>query len=220
MSGLITPEDITRVKPLGDIIYEYLKKAVINGLIEPGERIIERSYAEKFNASRTPIREAIRKLEMEGLVEYVPRCGVVAKKLNPDEFAEIYAILCRLERLAIRAAVNNITQEQIQSLDKVLAKAGSVNQSRNDEQMVEQFRLFDEIILAASKMPLLIKMISRLQESLQRCKQFSLYSMYGRCSAIDEHLKIMQALRAQDAKLAEKLLCEHIDKINDRLLKK
>lgn len=218
MDELVIPNDITNVKPIRDIIYEYLREAIMDGKIKPGERIIERSYAEKLNASRTPIREALRKLEMEGFVEYLPRRGVVAKGLDRDEIAEIYAIRRSLESLAIRSAVVNITPEQVKALEQAVANAFAANESEEYESVVEHLRLFDEIMLDASKMPRLKKMISGMQESLRCYRKLNLSSMKRRKTAIEEHKKILQAIIAKDVKLAEQRICEHIDRARDMLL--
>ncbi len=219
MNELIVPDNITNVKPIRDIIYEYLRQAIMDGVIKPGERIIERSYAEKFNASRTPIREALRKLEMEGFVEYIPRRGVVAKGLDRNEITEIYAIRRSLEGLAIHAAVDNITLEQVKALEAVIAQALAANDCGNYELVVEQLHRFDEIMLEASKMPRLKKLINGLQESLRYYRKLNLASMKRRKTAIEEHSRILQAIIAKDAQLAEKLLCEHIERARDILLK-
>jgi DNA-binding GntR family transcriptional regulator len=219
MDELIVPSNVTDIKPIRDIIYEYLRRAIMDGVIKPGERIVERSYAEKFNASRTPIREAIRKLEMEGFVVYIPRHGVVAKGLNQEEIAEIYAIRCGLESLAVRAAVDNITKEQLHMLEEVVRQAVAANKDENCEQVVEKLRKFDEIILDASKMPRLKKMISGLQESLRYYRKRNLTSISRRQTAIKEHKQILEAIVNKDASLAEKLLCNHINGAKEVLLK-
>lgn len=219
MDELIIPRNITDVKPIRDIIYEYLRKAIMDGMIKPGERIIERSYAEKFNASRTPIREALRKLEMEGFVEYIPRRGVVAKGLDQNEIAEIYAIRRSLESLAIRSAVANITIEQVNLLEKIVDEAFTASESDNYELVVKQLRKFDEVMLDASQMPRLKKMISGLQESLRYYRKLNLASEKRRKIAVKEHAKILQAIIAKDSLQAENLLCEHIDRAKESLLK-
>lgn len=219
MTDFYVPDGITNIKPIRDIIYEYLREAVMDGKIKPGERIVERDFAQKFNASRTPVRESLRKLEMEGLVEYIPRKGVVAKGLNRDEIAEIYAIRCSLESLAIRTAVTNITSEQTALLEKAVADAAAASDANDYELVIMKLRMFDEVILEASQMPRLKKMINGLQESLRYYRKLNLTNA-NRCkTAIQEHDKILQAIIGKNSQMAEQLLCEHIQCARDNLLK-
>ena len=119
-------------RPIREIAYEVLKKAIITGEIPAGERIVETDYADRLHISRTPLREALRKLERDGLVEYVMRRGVVVRAFTIEDVKEIYTIRNALEMLTLPAIVEKATAEDIASLreklaemDKLQEKAGA-----------------------------------------------------------------------------------------------
>lgn len=220
MSSLIVPSGITDVRPIRDIVYDYLREALVDGVIRPGERIVERTYAEKFNVSRTPIREVLRKLEMEGFVEYIPRRGIVAKGLNADEIEEIYAIRISLERLAIRTAVSKISTAQLNRVKKVHEKTIAANEQDDVATVVTQMRKFDDLLFEAANMPKLQKMIAGLQESLRSYRKINLSGGSRRSLAIDEHGEILKAVINKDADLAEQLVIAHVERARNSLLGK
>lgn len=220
MNSLIVPSGITDVRPIRDIVYDYLREALVDGVIKPGERIVERTYAEKFNVSRTPIREVLRKLEMEGFVEYIPRRGIVAKGLNAAEIEEIYAIRISLERLAIRTAVGKISAAQLNRVKKVHEKTIAANEQDDVATVVTQMRKFDDLLFEAANMPKLQKMIAGLQESLRSYRKINLSGGSRRSLAIDEHGEILKAVINKDSDLAEQLVIAHIERARNSLLGK
>lgn len=220
MSELIVPSGLTDLRPIRDIVYDHLREALVDGVIKPGERIVERSYAEKFNVSRTPIREVLRKLEMEGFVEYIPRRGIVAKGLNQVEIEEIYAIRISLERLAIRMAVAHINAMQLNKIKKIHMRTVEANVVDDVNTVVTQMRKFDDLLFEAANMPKLQKMIAGLQESLRRYRKINLSSGSRRNLAIEEHGEILQAVIKRDADLAEQLVIAHVERARDSLLGK
>lgn len=218
MTNFIVPSGITDIRPIRDIVYDHLREALIDGIIKPGERIVERTYAEKFNVSRTPIREVLRKLEMEGFVEYIPRRGIVAKGLNEVEIEEIYAIRISLERLALSMAVTKINRVQLSKVKKVHERTVMANEINDVETVVTQMRKFDDLLFEAANMPRLQKMIAGLQESLRSYRKISLSGDNRRHLAIAEHGEILQAVINKDVDLAEKLVVEHIERARNSLL--
>lgn len=218
MTNFIVPSGITDIRPIRDIVYDHLREALIDGIIKPGERIVERTYAEKFNVSRTPIREVLRKLEMEGFVEYIPRRGIVAKGLNEVEIEEIYAIRISLERLALSMAVTKINRVQLSKVKKVHERTVMANEINDVETVVTQMRKFDDLLFEAANMPRLQKMIAGLQESLRSYRKINLSGDNRRHLAIAEHGEILQAVINKDVDLAEKLVVEHIERARNSLL--
>jgi len=220
MDDLIITEQISEVKQIRDIIFEYLRKEILDGNLKPDDRLIERDIATKLNVSRTPIREALRKLESEGFVEHVPRKGVVVRGFNSGEIEEIYDIRKELECLVVRKAISNITDHDIQILEVILT-------GLEKEEKVDQVQLtakglheFDEVILNMAKMPLLKNFVHSLKESLIRYKKINLSHEPRRKNAIGEHKAILEAIIARDVILAKKLTVEHIDNSRAELFKK
>ena len=108
-------------RPIREIAYDVLKKAIITGEIPAGERIVETEYADRLHISRTPLREALRKLERDGLVEYVMRRGVIVHAFTTEDVDQIYTIRNSLEMLTLPYIIENATAEDIASLREKLA---------------------------------------------------------------------------------------------------
>lgn len=106
---------IEKNKSMREKVYDTLKQMIIDGVIKPGERIIETEYSNKFQISRTPIREAIRMLELEGLVESQTTGGVIVKTLTREEISEIYKIRIALESLIIEEIIKKINNQDIKN---------------------------------------------------------------------------------------------------------
>ncbi len=220
MDDVMITEQISEVKQLRDIIFEYLKQEILDGHLKPNERLIERDIAAKLNVSRTPIREALRKLESEGFVEHVPRKGVVVRGFNITEIEEIYDIRKELECLVVRKAISNITDHNIQSLKIILAGLEKEEQGDQVQLTAKGLQEFDEVILNMTNMPLLKNFVHSLKESLNRYKKINLSQAPRRKSAISEHKSILQAIIDRDAWRAELLTVEHIDNSRTELFKK
>ena len=129
----LTFQPMMESRPIREIAYEVLKKAIITGEIPAGERIVETDYADRLHISRTPLREALRKLERDGLVEYVMRRGVVVRAFTIDDVREIYTIRNALEMLTLPAIVENATAEDIASLREKLAEMDKLQEKDDVE---------------------------------------------------------------------------------------
>lgn len=211
--------EIAKMKPIRDIIYDYLRHAILNGEIVAGERIVERDFAEKFGASRTPLREAIRKLEMEGLLEYIPRKGAIVKGLDLTQIIEIYSIRQVLEVLAFKAAMLQLSTAEYKKLTSILDKLDLVDKKGDIEVVIKGLEEFDEIILNASKMPQLKEFIRTLQESIRRFRKLNVSDEMRRTEAISEHRAILQAMMNEDIHLMEQLVSQHVEHARQQLLK-
>ena len=220
MEELLITEQISEVKQLRDIIFEHLRQEILDGNLKPDERLIERDIATKLNVSRTPIREALRKLESEGFVEHVPRKGVIVHGFNSTEIEEIYDIRKELECLVVRKAILNITDHDIQILKVILEDLDNEKKADQVQITAQGLHEFDEVILNMTKMPLLKNFVHSLKDSLMRYQKINLSHAPRRKNAIDEHKAILQAIIARDAARAEKLTIEHIDQSRAELFKR
>lgn len=220
MSDLFNNINFDRVKPIRDVVYEYLRTAIINGLIKPGERLVEKEYAEKFNISRTPVREALRKLEIEGLVENIPRKGDIVKGIDLNDMLEIFAIRQALEPLIVKTAMENITPEALVKLQETVDQMTSSAHNDDTTAVLNAFQAFHEILINVSNMPRLSAIISQLKDYLGRFRTMSLSDPIRRTQAISEHNEILQAIIANDNKTAEKLITSHLSSARQALLKR
>ena len=206
-------------KPIREITYEALKDAIISGEIAPGERIIESVYATKFNISRTPVREALRKLEQDDLVEYIPRRGVIVKSLNDDDINEIYIIRQSLESLAIEFAVKHVTTQDILELREIL---NHIDSNIKDNRTAEASRLSRELhtrIYELSELNRLVSMVATLDEYMDRFSYLSLTDESRRREAAKEHAQIVDALEARDVVLLKKVSECHLESARQNCLK-
>jgi len=210
MNDLPDNINFNSIKPIRDVVYDYLRTAIINGLIKPGERLVEKDYAEKFNISRTPVREALRKLELEGLVENIPRKGDIVKGIDVKDMLEIFSIRQALEPLVLKTAIENITPEDISNLQEAVNTMDRSADYDDTTTLLNAFQNFHDILIRASNMPRLSAIIAQLKDYLGRFRTISLSNTIRRTQAINEHKEIMQAILAKDSNKAEKLIGSHL----------
>lgn len=189
--------DFTRYdssKPIREITYEALKDAIIAGAILPGERIVESNFAKQLNISRTPIREALRKLEQDGLVEYTPRKGVIVKSLEEEDINEIYTIREVLEALALQKALARITPEDIADLRHTLSQIDECVLSGDIVTASKHSREVHLKIYRMSGMERLVGLLNTLDEYMDRFSFMSLSDDERRKTAAREHRQLVDAL--------------------------
>ena len=209
---IIKYSDMKQYKPLNEIVFEGIRTTIIKGIIPVGEKINEQEYANRMNISRTPVREALRRLEREGLVEYIPRYGVIVKKISIEDAREIYQIRKALDILATINAMNIMTEEQFQELEDLLKKTEEVNQSNeNVDEVTQLFSEFNEMIYKFSQMPRLTSIVIKLREYLMRFRDISLKEEKRRQKALNEHWMIYRAMRNKDEDQVSLITKEHLE---------
>ncbi|MGE5598300.1 MAG: GntR family transcriptional regulator [Bacteroidota bacterium] len=205
-------------KPLRELVFEALREAIVKGVLKPGERMMEIQLAEEMGVSRTPVREAIRKLELEGLVAMVPRKGAYVASLSMKDIVEVFEIRGALEGLAAELAAERITEEELEELERYLVRITESIESDDLSSMVEVDTDFHSQLYRASRNERLSLIISNLREQIQRFRKTSL-SLPGRMrAALEEHKKIVEALSARDGALARRLAEEHIENAEQSLM--
>lgn len=208
MKGL---EAIQPVQSIGEIVYEQLKETILRGSFSNGFRLVEQELAKQLQVSRTPVREALRRLESEGLIES-SRQGLVVKEYSEDEIREIYMIREALESLAAEFAARNATPEEIRNLETLVVRMREIDEGAEvdpDEAMAVH-RNFSEAYNQASHMPTLVRLIGSLKEQVARFRKVSLSSKERRGNAFLEHKALLDALKNGDSELAAELTRKHI----------
>lgn len=204
--------DMNQFKPLKEIVFEGIRKAVIRGIIPVGEKLNEKECAERMNISRTPIREALHRLEEEGLVEYIPKYGVIVKKISIEDAKEIYQIRRALDTVATINAMNIMTEEQFKEMKDLLDRTKKANKSsENIDTVVQQFSEFNQMIYKFSQMPRLTSIVTRLSEYLVRFRDISLKEENRRQKALNEHFMIYDAMLNKDEEQVRKITKEHLE---------
>jgi DNA-binding GntR family transcriptional regulator len=216
---LVSNTDFSKNKPLREVVYESLRSTIISGKIPVGERIIEKEYANRLNISRTPIREALKRLQSEDLVEYIPKYGVVVKRISKEDALEIYKIRESLEILVVCNSIDNITQKEINQIEELLDLTERKNLEYNLKEVEKLFVEFNNCIYKASKMNRLPLMISQLNDYLKHFRNISILDETRRNIAIHEHRQILQAIIDKDKGAAEKLIRKHLSHSLDIVLK-
>ena len=203
---------IAPAQSIREVVYDQLKSAILSGTFEDGERLVEHDIAERLQVSRTPVREALRRLESEGIVEALPKQGLVVRNYTDDEIREIYLIREALEGLAAEYAAKNATDEDIAELERLVDEMDRAHMAPDvgSRESIAAHQNFSEAYNRASHMPTLVHMIESLKEQLARCRTVSLRRGERRAAAQREHRELFEALKRRDAEMASVLTKRHL----------
>lgn len=214
----LVPIKLDSYKPLRELVFESIREAIIGGQLPPGERLMEIQLAEEMGVSRTPVREAIRKLELEGLVVMIPRKGAYVSGLSMKDISEVFEIRGALEGLAAELASERITEEELENLERHLVRIAEGIEKGDITSVVEIDTDFHAMLYTACRNQRLGQIINNLREQIQRFRQTSL-SYPGRMRlALEEHRRIVEAISARDPELARRLASEHIENAENSLM--
>ena len=205
-------------RPIREIAYEVLKHAIITGEIPAGERIVETDYAERLHISRTPLREALRKLERDGLVEYVLRRGVVVRAFTIADVEEIYTIRNALEMLTLPAIIRNATEEDIAGLKERLREMDEVMAHGDIETLSPMARAFHSQLTALCRQNRILRVIEGQDEFITRFSDMAIRQENRRSQAHEEHYKLVEYVEKRDLEHLEKLMRKHIERSKENCL--
>lgn len=218
MEKRLIPVKLDTYKPLRELVFEALREAIIDATLPPGERLMEVQLAEELGVSRTPVREAIRKLELEGFVVMIPRKGAYVAGISLKDVADVFEIRAALEGLASGLAAERITEEELEELERLLVRKAEVIEENDLEQLVEVDTMFHDVLYKASRNEKLVQIINNLREQIQRFRTTSL-AYPGRMKvALEEHKKIVEAISERNIALAQALAQEHIESAENSML--
>ena len=197
--------------PLRDVVFNTLRQAILRGELQPGERLMEIQLAQRLGVSRTPVREAIRKLELEGLVLMIPRRGAEVAEITRQDLEDVLEVRAALEELAVKDACEHITDEQLQDLKKA---ANVFKRSLEGTDLVacaEADIHFHEIIYAATNNKRLVQMLNNLREQMYRYRMENLKDKRTYRTLVEEHDAIRRALKKHDKEKAGAAINVHIE---------
>lgn len=203
---------ILESKPIREIAYETLKHLIITGEIPAGSRIVETDYADRMHISRTPLREALRKLERDGLVEYVMRRGVVVRAFTVADVEEIYTIRNALEMLTLPAIIQNATPEDIAELRAMLDAMDPFDEKNNIEEVSPRARAFHAKLTSLSKLKRILRVIEGQDEYITRFSAVSIAKETRRHAAHKEHHLLVDYVEQKDLQSFEQLMRKHIER--------
>ncbi|MDD2481626.1 MAG: GntR family transcriptional regulator [Lutispora sp.] len=198
-------------------IYERVRQDILEGRYSRGDSLIEQKLAEEFGVSRTPIREVLRQLELDGLVGSIPNRGVFVIGITHQDIEDIYEIRKRIEGLAALWAADKMTQEEFDELENIYHLMEFYTKKDDIHQFAKLNTQFHEIIFKAANSKYLKNMLINFQAYLQWTRHASL-EVPGRLdAALMEHKAIVEAFRQKDGTMAEKLIMEHVSNSSKNL---
>ncbi len=197
--------------PLRDVVFNTLRRAILKGELKPGERLMEIALADKLGVSRTPIREAIRKLELEGLVVMAPRKGAKVASITERDLNDVLEVRKGMEVLAISLACKRITGEELEKLETIEQSFQKLIESGNLTELAEMDVKFHDTIYQATNNQRLVQLLNNLREQMYRYRMEYLKDIAVRRTLAEEHKAICQALRERDEQQAEQYVSIHID---------
>lgn len=204
-------------KPLRDVVFETLRNAILSGNLQPNERLMEIQLSEKLGVSRTPVREAIRKLELEGLVTMIPRKGAYVSDLNLDEMMETLVIREALEIIAIKMAMENFTDYDIEELEESQENFLKAFNKKNVENLIKYDAEIHRKIHELSKNRKLISIMENINEELSRFRLIFFSEFIESESVIRQHEKIIKAIKNNYPQKAADAMKEHLESIENNM---
>ncbi|MGI6586306.1 MAG: GntR family transcriptional regulator [Gracilibacteraceae bacterium] len=197
-------------KPLREVVFDLIRGAIISGMLKPGERLMEVQLAEKMGVSRTPIREAIRKLELEGLVIMIPRKGAYVADLSIKNITDVLEVRAALEGLASGLAAIRMTEEEIKELELVARHFEQAMNSNDVEGIIQTDIEFHEKIFKSTRNEKLQQLANSLMEQVQRFRIMYVNKSAKSVNLIKEHYKIVEAISKRNRAVAENIAKIHI----------
>lgn len=209
--------DIKNHRPLREIVYEELKMQILKGQIVPGTRMMEVEMAEEMGVSRTPIREAIRKLEKEGLVTIEPRRGAYASQISIKDMVEILEVRQNMEGLAAFYAAIRMSPESKDELKRVAAKYNKAVEEENTPDMIKYDTRFHHMIVEGCDNKILVNMVEQLQELVLRFR-YIYYDSFKRAEKMPaEHQEILNSIINGNTESARKAADIHIERLKEMI---
>lgn len=202
-------------RPLRELVYEELKKKILVGEITPGTRMMEVELAEEMGVSRTPIREAIRKLEKEGLVTIEPRRGAYASEISVSDIVDVLVVRENLEGLAASLTALKITEEELEELERITTGYDEAVKNNDTSEMILLDEQFHKDIVSFSGNKTLIKLSETVQDLTLRFR-YLYYDDFKRYENMpSEHRHIIDAIRSGDSEQAKIAADNHVKKLKE-----
>ena len=191
-------------------VYDEIAKNILDGTLKPGESLTEHRLSEELGVSRTPIREALRRLEQNDLIRYIPNKGAVVVGISDKDIADVYEIRMLIEGLAAEWAAERITDEELSRLRDIVELQEYYASKKDFEQVLSLDSRFHDVLYDACRSRILCHVLETFHGYVIRVRGLSLKSNSRIINSVEEHRAIYEALAAHDAKKAGELLSRHI----------
>lgn len=206
--------------PLRDVVFNTLRQAIITGEFAPGERLMEIALAEKLGVSRTPVREAIRKLELEGLVVMIPRKGAEVAQITEKDLRDSLEVRCNLEELSVKLACERITKEGEEKLKLALADFRKAIEEQDFQKIVDSDIAFHDVIFEVTQNHRLMQIASSLREQVYRYRVQYIKDEKLHPVLEEEHRMIVDYILKKDVQQAVSVMKKHIINQEEGVIKK
>lgn len=199
-------------------VFKAIENAILNGDYKEGDSLNELKISQELGVSRTPVREALMQLELEGLVNNIPNKGAVVVGVSNKDIKDIYEIRILIEGLASRLCAENITEDEIKALDKIIDLQEFYLTKKDTEQIWRLDSDFHNLLYDASRSRPLRYMLTSFHNYIKRARDISMHAEGRAEKAVSEHRAILEAIRQHDPALAESRTAEHIVNAENNLL--
>jgi DNA-binding GntR family transcriptional regulator len=203
---------------LTERVYRDLRYGIITGAVRGGTRLVETTLASQMNVSRTPVREALHKLALEGFLYSIPRAGYIVEETSETDIKDLFTTRTAIEQIAVKWAIEMITDEEIQRLELNLQKTDEVINTGATETMMDLDAEFHQIIYRAARSKTLYKINQTLSDHTLRFRVACIHVPELAQRAKQGHMKIFQAIQARDTTAAEKMVEEHLVTVTNDIL--
>lgn len=197
--------------PLRDVVFNTLRQAILTGELKPGERLMEIHLANRLGVSRTPIREAIRKLELEGLVTMIPRRGAEVAEITEKSLQDVLEVRRALDALSVELACERISQEDLQQLEVACKNFEDAIAGKDLKKIAHADVALHDIIVKATGNARLVQMVNNLSEQMYRYRFEYIKDESKHQRLIEEHRIIFESLKKKDKETASRTAKLHID---------
>lgn len=218
MDRRLLPIKLDSYKPLREVVSETMREAIVNGTLKPGERLMEIQLAEELGVSRTPVREAIRKLELEGFVVMIPRRGTYVAGLSIKDINEVFEIRTALDVLAAGLAAERITEEELEQMERLMVEIGEHIDKGDMDAIITLDSEFHDILYKASRNDRLVGIINNLREQFTRFRSISIAYPGRLKNTLEEHRQLVEAIAQRNSDTAQQLAREHMENAEQTLL--
>ena len=203
--------DMDESLPLRDVVFNTLRRAILLGELKPGERLMEIHLADRLGVSRTPIREAIRKLELEGLVTMVPRRGAEVAQITEKSMNDVLEVRRALDALCAELACDRITVEELETLRLACENFEAAVRTTDAKEIAHADVALHDIIVMATGNQRLIQLVNNLSEQMYRYRFEYIKDTNQHETLVEEHRIIYQSIVNKDKKTAAEAAKTHID---------
>lgn len=196
--------------PLRDVVFSTLRRQILMGELKPGERLMEVKLTKKMGVSRTPVREAIQLLELEGLVNIVPRKGASVAEITEEDLQDVLEVRCALEELAVELACKRRTEEELALLKEAGTKFVYATMMGTVTDMAERDVEFHNLIFKMTRNERLVQMVGNLSERMYRYRVEYLKNSKMHTELYSEHNEIIRCIEENDPEAGRKAIKRHI----------